>query len=595
MLLDALKVGWILVTFLLVFLCFPALIFSGRVNRATLSGIAGNWARMVLLTLAAILLLSRLRVLTPISVGFLLAIGLVFAWLHKRNWELGTLIDSIKRTVLQLLRKLENASLGPRFFRSVPRSSSSALMRWQGGEALPPALERSGFAWASVSGVVMLAAALRFANAWQELRLQQVEQYSYLLRARELLLNLASSGHPFLFPTIISATSLLSAADPMQVTRFLSPLIAIFLVLTLGLFLQRCMRVSLATAVAMYCFGAAAFPPLVEQSLSPTSVADKLWELFALSSPAKMQVGTEFELGLIFVLLGLAFLAEWSSNPNPDLLLDTACCVLLTALVSLFLLQLMAIAAVVLLLRPRLAPAAFVLLCFGLAACAQLFPATSITNQALQILPLAAAIAVGGVLAAVALIVPSGLRRQARPLAFAASVLVAIFWLRPHPVVAQPLEYEAAARQTDEIAHTFPAQKWVVVAPVEQFPETLGFGGYEDLAAFVAKYQTKVSDPGFHFPGMPPDLFIYVETRPFQVFSHEPLAVPFSVLTDSTYRSYRSPAGRASLESDAWRLCENYRQHHSDMSVYFQDDRLRIYRVRLDGVLKAEAEGRAKL
>lgn len=594
MLLDVLKVGWILVTFLLVFLCFPALIFSGRVNRTTLLGLAGNWTRMALLTVAAILVLSRLRVLTPISVGFLLAIGVVFAWLHRRNWEFGTLIDSLKGTVLRVLRKLENTSLGLGSFRRVPRSSSSALMRWQGGDGLPPALERNGLAWTSVSAVVMLAAALRFANAWQELRLQQVEQYSYLLRARELLLNLPSSGRPFVFPTIISTTSLLSAAGPMQVTRFLSPLIAIFLVLALGLFLQRCVRVSLAAAVAMYCFGAAAFPPLLEPSISPTSVVDKLSELFALSSPAKMQGGTEFELGLIFVLLGLAFLAEWSSNPNRDLLLDTASCVLLTALVSLFLLQLMAITAVILLLRPRLAPVAFVLLCYSLAAYAQLFPAAAVTNEALQILPLAAAIAVGGLLAAVALIVPSGLRRQARPLAFAACVLVAIFWLRPHPLVAQPLEYEAAARQTEEIAHNFPAQKWVVVAPVEQFPETLGFGGYEDLAAFVAKYQSKVSDPEFHFPGMSHDLFIYVETTPFQVFAQEPLTVPFSVLTDSTYRSYRSPAGRASLESDAWHLCENYRQHHSDMDVYFQDDRLRIYRVRLEGVLKAEAEGRAK-
>jgi hypothetical protein len=66
--------------------------------------------------------------------------------------------------------------------------------------------------------------------------------------------------------------------------------------------------------------------------------------------------------------------------------------------------------------------------------------------------------------------------------------------------------------------------------------------------------------------------------------------VPFAVLTDATYRSYRSPAGRASLESDALQLCESYRQNHSDMEVYFKDENLQIYRVHRDDALKAAAQ-----
>jgi hypothetical protein len=54
-------------------------------------------------------------------------------------------------------------------------------------------------------------------------------------------------------------------------------------------------------------------------------------------------------------------------------------------------------------------------------------------------------------------------------------------------------------------------------------------------------------------------LFIYVEKVPFQIFAHEPSFVSFSVFTDITYRNCRSPAGRASLESAAMQLCENYR------------------------------------
>ena len=589
---DALKAGWILITFFLVFLWFPARLFSSRVNRFTFLGIAGNWARMSLLTVTAIFILSRLRILTAITVGFLLAIGLVVAWLQKHYWELGSLTDGLKGTILQLLRKLETRSLSFGLFRHGPRSNSNPHSR-RGANGWSVTLQENGLTIASILAVVAITGILRFANVWQELRLERVEQYAYLLQARELLLNLSQVGRPFVFPSLITTTSLLSAVDPMQVTRFLSPLVGIFFVLAVGLFLQSCMRVRLASIVAMYCLGAAACPPLVEQQIpTATSVLQKLGGLFALSSPATMRAGTEFELGVVFALLGLAFLAAWSRNPNRDMLLDAGCCVLLTGLVSLFLLQLLAITAVIVLVRPRLAPAVFVLLCYGLAAYAVLSPSTVMASELFPTLPVAAALAVGSLLAAIVLTCRLELRKDAQAVLLAACLILAMVWFTPHRLLSQPLEYEAAARQTQEIAHKFSAQKWVVVAPIEQFPETLGFGGYEDLASFVARYRNAVSTPEFHFPSVPQDLFIYVETTPFQMFAQEPLAVPFAVLTDATYRSYRSPAGRASLEYDARQLCENYRQHHSDMEVYFQDDHLVIYRIHAQGGPKQGTEER---
>ena len=592
---DALKSGWILITFLLVFFWFPDRLFLRRANRNTSLGIAGNWARMLLLTVTAMFVLSSLRVLTAITVGFLLAIGFVVAWLHRRNWRFGTVTRSLQEIVLDVLRNLETRSRGLRFSRRFSRSTSDPYQRRRRANRWSVLLKERGIPMASILAVVAIVGVLRFANAWDELRLERVEQYGYLLRARELILNLSPGGRPFVFPSLITTTSLISAADPMQVTRFLSPLIGILLVLALGLFLQACMRVSLASAAAMYCLGAAAFPPAGDQTIPATSALQKLYGLFVLSSPATTQGSTEFELGLVFVLLGLAFLAEWSWNPHRDSLLDASCCVLLAALVSPFLVLLLAIAAVTLLLRPMLAPPGFVLLCFGLAAYARLSSGAAITNDVFPTLPVAAAIAAGWLLAVIALTLRSDLGRRTQPVLLVACLFVAIVWLRPHRLMSQPLEYEAAARQTQEIVHKFSAQKWVVAAPIEQFPETLGFGGYEDLAAFVEKYRMRVSTPEFRFPGTSQDLFIYVETRPFQVFSQEPLSVPFAVLTDATFRSYRSPAGRASLESDAWRLCENYRQSHSDMEVYFKDESLLIYRIHREELLKAAAEeGRAE-
>ena len=161
----------------------------------------------------------------------------------------------------------------------------------------------------------------------------------------------------------------------------------------------------------------------------------------------------------------------------------------------------------------------------------------------------------------------------------AACLGVAVIWLRPQRFVGRCLEYEAAARATQEIAYSFPRQTWVVAAPVEQLAETFGLGGHEDLAGFVQNYRSQVSSPRFHFPDARQDLFIYVEKRPFQIFSREPEKVSFSVLSDPTYRNYRSPGGRASLEAAALQLCENYRQHHSNVDVFFENEVLRIYHI----------------
>ena len=60
----------------------------------------------------------------------------------------------------------------------------------------------------------------------------------------------------------------------------------------------------------------------------------------------------------------------------------------------------------------------------------------------------------------------------------------------------------------------------------------------------------------------------------------------FAVLADATYRSYRSPAGRASLEYDAWQLCENYRQYYSDIENHV------IYRIHSEGGPKPGTEAR---
>jgi len=271
---------------------------------------------------------------------------------------------------------------------------------------------------------------------------------------------------------------------------------------------------------------------------------------------------------------------DWYRNSRGwDSLLDFACCVLLTGISSQVLLLVLMMAAGILLLRPMAGLLAFAMSCYGLTAGATLSGGITISDEMRTILPAAAAILVACFLA----LIESGLvartgRRGETALA-AACLCVAVIWLRPQRLLGQCLEYEAAARATQEIAYRFPRQTWVVAAPVEQLAETFGLGGHEDLAGFVDKYRSQVSNPEFRFQEAREDLFVYVEKRPFQIFSREPETVSFPVLTDPTYRNYRSPGGRASLEAAALQLCENYRQSHSSADVFFENETLRIYHI----------------
>jgi hypothetical protein len=144
----------------------------------------------------------------------------------------------------------------------------------------------------------------------------------------------------------------------------------------------------------------------------------------------------------------------------------------------------------------------------------------------------------------------------------------------------QYVEYEISAQKALELNERLPAKYWMLVAPPEQLPQTLGRAWFEDLAGFVEKYEGKVSQANFRFPVTVPDLFIFVEKRPFITFETEPAVVPDALVLDDLYRNYRSTAGRASLQYRALKLCEDYRSSHSDLSIEFEDSTLRIYHLK---------------
>lgn len=589
--LDALKALWILLVFLLVFFWLPAHVLLDKRDSPRGIRVAGNWVRTVLCVTIFVFLLSSLKVLGALTAVLLFLGAIAFGWIRKRAGTNRTFLTSLQATAINIIREVE-ARAFDRFLLVRKHSSLSERHPWRCRlKAWVRIVEGRELLTACFVVALGTTFILRSEHAVRELRFDQPEQYSAVLQAREFMLNLHPAGRPFVFPAIIAATSLVSGTEPTQVTRFLTPAIDLFVVLAVGLLIQVCARFGVACVAVLYCLGAAVIPPTTSQMGVAISVTEKIKSIFS-GSAATTRARPEFVLGFLFLLLALVFLADWRKNSRGWLpLLDFGCCLLLTAIVSQALLIVLAMAAGVLLLRPMAGLFAFVMMCYGWAACATLSTSTGIAlpDEIHAILPVAAAVLVGCLLALVEAWLVARAGTKAETVLLAACLSVAVIWLRPQRLHARCLEYEAAARVTQQIASRFPRETWVVAAPVEQLAETLGLGGHEDLAAFVGKYRTRVSSPEFRFQDVREDLFVYVEKRPFQIFSREPEAVSFSVLADTTYRNYRSPGGRASLEAAALQLCESYRQYHSNVDIFFEDEFLRIYHIHPQQVSETKA------
>jgi len=562
---DLLKGAWILVTFFFIFFWLPARMRLGQRSAFPPLTLARGLLRTVLCVVVAVFVLASIRALGALPLLCLAAGALAFPWLRAHSWMSRNMVLDLQARSLHLLRAIEFSPAVLEVVRRVGRRFVAGLLgkvrlrKWLG------VLCSHGAPVLLVAVVVAVTCIVRYGHALRELRFDQPDQYVALLRARELLLNLHAPGRPLVFPSVIAATSLLSETDPMEVARFVAPLAGVFVVAALGLLTGALTRLGIPALAAMYCLGAHAFPPVVAASRWSPSFWHKVLPVIE-GSPAVARASTEFEFGLLFLLLGLVFLADWRRSSSWNSLLDVACCLVLVAV------------SAALLIRPLLALPACVALCYG-GAMLLTWAGAGLDNDAPMIMPVASAILAGCGVALVEAMAIQAMGKAGQAVVLAACFAIAIAWLQPNPGGGQYLEYDTAARKALEIAYKFPRLTWRAVAPVEQLAETLGAGSYEDLAGFVDKYETQVARPDFRFSSPRQDLFIFVEKRPFQMFSTEPSSVLFPVLTDATYRSYRSPAGRASLEAAALQLCETYRRNNPDTEVYFEDENLRIYHI----------------
>ncbi len=146
-----------------------------------------------------------------------------------------------------------------------------------------------------------------------------------------------------------------------------------------------------------------------------------------------------------------------------------------------------------------------------------------------------------------------------------------------------PHQYESAARVAEQIAQTFPRGEWFLVSPTHELTSVLGRGWHVELLDFLKEYtEASVEPPDFKFPWAA-EIFIFVEkeplTRPNSNGGNTHGGHGMAFVEDRVVLAYGTPLGRASTEIRLARIVAAYARTHDNVSIYYEDPKLTVYRI----------------
>ena len=543
---DVGRLLW-LVTVIATIVCLPEMIMA-RTRRPSLASLLAHVAGTAFMIVVAVSVLSPLRLFNPFTIVLAFAGWPMALWLVRHGSRPRAEGRSLlRRAVIDSVILWESAN-----------RRQALLTAIRTGVAGFCAGLRSSGATTRVAIFVVLAATVvvtpRFVDALTNTRLVNPAAYGELVAAQQLLASERRAARPEPFAASAAALSIASSLAPVHVVRLVPPIIGFAVLIVLIAGVHRSTRMLAPALLAAVAFAlmtrAAARPP-----------------------------GHEF--ADLFLLLSLLLWNETLAGGRRHRGAAVASTAVL-ALAAPALVAVLAVAVGALLVYPRLMLMVTGASWLGFAwlAAGSGDSPTLVDLSALSNAPLAASLLIAGVcqLCTAAFGCEYGARRTA--LAVAVAVVAALAMVPPTSA-AHFVEYDAAARQSLEIANSLPKYRFLVVAPVEQWALTYGRGWHMNLHEFVAAVGRDAGDPGYRLPFDVDDVFVFVETRPFASFDREPQHVAFAALTDPVFRHYRSPAGRSSLQFAALDTCERLRQGHPDVRIHYDDGRLRIYRFSL--------------
>ncbi|MCR4440821.1 MAG: hypothetical protein QHH10_01550 [Peptococcaceae bacterium] len=162
--------------------------------------------------------------------------------------------------------------------------------------------------------------------------------------------------------------------------------------------------------------------------------------------------------------------------------------------------------------------------------------------------------------------------------------LFVLYIYPPGKLQASTLEYEAAVLNYLVIKRDFKPLDWTIVAPAEQYQQALGIGWHYDLLRFVQRFTPEeLESPDFKLPIPTHHVFVYVEKVPLYLGRKVMQADAEKELEpegDNPYKQYYINAEqRGIIEAKAARLMEAYQRSHDNITVFYEDDNLKIYHI----------------
>lgn len=573
---DLIAALWIAILFFVFFFWLPEQFFARAI--APDNRIVSTGTRMTLITVAAVLSLSALHLFNWLTLVLFYALCfLAIASIQTRQNPLATIKLTLQGLAFVVLDLLDRG-LSPELYKKAHQSwrlGQRQLNRFF--ETIRIVINKNKLTFLALAVILTLAILLRFEYPLQEMRFTHSDRYSTLLATRQLIAGeRAQVNYVPVLPAIAAVISLLGGIDAMQVVRFLCPLWGLLLVLSVGYNVRSLTQNTTAALIATLGLGAYLFtwtgklPELPDWWQQWLSIITQNLN----ASLVRQWAGGELEIGATFLLVAIAL---WGHKQTAWI--DSICSLAIVTLTAPILLILAGIGAIGLIGGRRFAftSVAIAWVALGLLAATPEHQ-WGWERSFLLTLPVGLSLLCALLSLFIISLLSVLLGRWSEIVCLLIVFALSINFLLPLPPKIDYLEYEIAARKTLELRSRFPIKSWVIAAPVEQLAESYGAGWYEDLAMFVQKYANKVGDRDFQFSYSVPHLFVFVEKKPFVTSLITTQDIPNSLLSDPTYRYYRSTAGRASLQYEALQMCETYRRIHADStSIDYEDEEIRIY------------------
>jgi hypothetical protein len=584
LILDLLASVWVVVVFITLFGLLPPLAFP-QVSLPSLSSrIVGAFVRTIGTIAIGSILWAKLGLFTWLTAVLVYAVGLGVGWLSSHQWQFqGKLQELGERIALSTIDIFDRGLTLRQFLHwlSLPWKFAARLVqaRLDRQQWSPPLILLASIGTIAIIGFTIL---LRFEHPLTEFRFAHPDTYTQLLITQQILArDIPKINYLPIFSSLAAFVSALSGVHPLQVINLLGAIFGTLLVLSIGYTVRALTKSGAAALAATYSLGAylfavklpilSWFPLPIQQWLG--AIQDNL-----NNGLIRSWAVSDLEIGALFVILGVGCSTQLArATQRRAATINTLCCLLLVATIAPSLLLLSLLAGFGTIFGRQMAlftlSIAWVMLGLLTAVPESNFP---LLQGVFATLPIGLSLLVGLLFVAIATMGRLLLASWSAPICLTIFLATTLNFCLPPPPQINYLEYDAAARKAVEIGNIFPHHRWTVVAPIEQLSQVYGSGWYEDLANFTNKYRDRVTDKDFRFPSAT-QLLVFAEKRPFNSDRRES-PVGYSVLTDPTYRHYRSPSGRRQLAAATIQMCETYRQHHPDSRIYYEDDRLRIYR-----------------